>query len=110
MKMILRRKKTMRTIEGVELPEEAIKEFQESFVGSSMAALVGAVLQRVMMEGQESLTNMGMGEAGLRQAQGIVAAVRRFDEITLAIQNVNLEEDEETTGEDEDIGGVDVRF
>lgn len=102
---------TTRTFRGLDVSEDDIKEFQANFVGSAMGTLVGRVLSRVVEVAQESLENCGAGDVTMRQAQGAIAAVRMFDEITAAIANENLDEPPEELGEDDiSLGGIDVGF
>jgi hypothetical protein len=89
----------MRTIQGVKFSDEEVKEFQDRFLASPAASAVGKVLDSVLAQAQQTLESCGAGNDAIRQAQGMVLAVRMVDEFSLKIQNVNLDE-EEVLGED----------
>jgi len=98
-------------VEGIEFETREVEEFQK-FLGSVASQVVGRVLNEVMAEAQGTLEHCGAGMESIRQAQGMLAAVRRFDVITASLARVNLEEPEVEYGVDEtdDVGGIDVGF
>ena len=99
-------------IQNVDVSVDELKEFQDSFIGSTMANLIGRVLNEVMLEAQGTLENTGAGMDSIRQAQGMLVTIRRFDEITTAIAKRDPEVSDEDIleGETDDLGGADVRF
>lgn len=99
------------TIQRVEVTKEELKQFQDEFIGSAMGNLVGRVLNQVMAEAQTVLERCSAGNDTIRQAQGMIAAIRRFDEITAEIAKTDPEKPDDEVGEDDiERGGIDVSF
>lgn len=99
-------------VAGIEVSTEELKDFQDGFLGSRAARVVGLALEEVLKEAQGTLEDCGAGADRIRQAQGMVLAVRRFDEITALMAKADPDAPEKDDGVDEteDKGGTYVDF
>lgn len=98
-------------VAGIEVEKEVLKEFQEGFLGGRVAGLIGQVFNLVIGEAQATLEDCGAGIDRVRQAQGMVLAVRRFDEVTRALAKVDPEgKIDDGVDEIEEVGGTNVDF
>lgn len=95
---------------GIRVSEAELREYQRLFPSGDVAQVVGRIVERVGEYWRLRLVDLDVGDPGVRQAQGALSALGSVGELGAYLAQVSWDAENVVEDEDQDEGGIDVRF